>query len=382
MTTIEALNASAQQPCHREGEHIQEEEKMTEEQSSPELDLSALAFEQNHQTFRALNHQMWQIPLISMTLTGGLWFGVSKVDGSPFFQVALLFLATVGNACLFLVIQRLRYVIEQTLNWLETRSPANFVSAKGDCWYNRPLVVRRSFQSMLLLACFTSFSLLVMTCFQIDWSRVANPMTKTPASAYYDQHALDLADSYEGISADAAHPGLANILKEGFADARVDILDVGAGTGRDSAWLALLGHRVVAAEPSSAMLQIARHAHKDSSIQWVRDALPGLDIISSHTRRFDIIVLSAVWMHISEEDRPAAVSTIASLLKPSGFVYITLRLGPADAARSIFEVSLDELTELAGSNGFQIQYLETRPDLLGRDEITWQSVLLSTESKT
>ena len=60
---------------------------MIDERSPPESDLSVQAFEQNHETFRSLNHQMWQIPLISMTLTGGLWFGVSKVDGSPLFQL-------------------------------------------------------------------------------------------------------------------------------------------------------------------------------------------------------------------------------------------------------------------------------------------------------
>jgi len=353
---------------------------LTDERNAPEAELSVQAFEQNHQTFRSLNHQMWQIPLISMTLTGGLWFGVSKVDGSPYFQLALLFLATVGNACLFLVILRLRYVMEQTLSWLENRSPANFVSAKGDCWYNKPLVVRRSFQTMLILACLTSLGLLIMTCLQTDWSRVTISMKKNLASEYYDRHALDLADSYEGISADSAHPGLSKILEERFADDQLDILDVGAGTGRDSAWLATLGHRIVAAEPSSAMLQIARQAHQDTAITWMQDALPSLDAVRGEVKRFDAVILSAVWMHIAEEDRAAAIATIDSLLKPGGFAYITLRLGPADVARSIHEVSLDELTELSARNGFQLQYLETRPDLLGRGEITWQSVLLTKES--
>ncbi|NOE18087.1 methyltransferase domain-containing protein [Ruegeria atlantica] len=353
---------------------------MTDEQNLAEPELTVQAFEQNHETFRSLNHQMWQIPLISMTLTGGLWFGVSKVDGSPYFQIALLFLAGVGNACLFLVLHRLRYVMEQTLNWLENKSPANFVSAEGNRWYNRPLVVRTSFQAMLILACLTSLGLLVMTCLQTDWSRIANPMKKNSASFYYDRHALDLADSYEGISADSAHPGLPIIFEKRFADKRLDILDVGAGTGRDSAWLAALGHRVVAAEPSNAMLEIARQAHQDSSVKWIRDALPELEIVRSNGMKFDVVVLSAVWMHIPKEDRAAAVSTISFLVRPGGIAYITLRLGPAEASRSIHEVSLDELRELAERSGFRLQYLETRPDLLGRDEISWQSVLLTKDS--
>ncbi|MEM7005334.1 MAG: class I SAM-dependent methyltransferase, partial [Pseudomonadota bacterium] len=229
------------------------------------------AFEQNHETFRSLNHQMWQIPLISMTLTGGLWFGVSKVDGQPLFQIALLSMATIGNAALFLVIQRLRYVMECTLNWIKQASGDNFVSAKGDRWYNRPLVVRRSFQTLLGLASLTSLGLLVITWLQTDWSEVVVTMQDDPSVSYYDRHAQDLAESYEGISASSAHPGLELLLEERFSGRWVDALDVGAGTGRDAAWLASLGHRVVAVEPSKAMLQIAEGAHTDASIRWVRD---------------------------------------------------------------------------------------------------------------
>jgi len=104
------------------------------------------AFEQNHLSFRSLNQQMWQIPLISMTLTGGLWFGVSRVEDFPLFQFALLFLAAAGNAALFIVIHRLRYVMERYLNWLENKYPPGFVSAHGDRWYHKSFVVRTSIQ--------------------------------------------------------------------------------------------------------------------------------------------------------------------------------------------------------------------------------------------
>lgn len=355
---------------------------MTSPPNLADPELSVPAFEQNHATFRSLNHQMWQIPLISMTLTGGLWFGVSKVEDLPLFQVALLFLATIGNAALFLVIQRLRYVMEQTLNWLETRSPANFVSAKGDRWYNEPLVVRRSFQGMLALACLTSLGLLVITCLQTDWSQAASPMIQTEVTDYYDNHAHDLADSYEGISAAAAHPRLQKILEERFSADTLDILDIGSGTGRDAAWLASLGHQITAVEPSNAMRQIARKAHQDRSVRWLADGLPDLSVVRGDKRAFDVIVLSAVWMHIAQEDRERAVSTIASLMKPNGVAYMTLRLGPADASRFIYEVSLDELAELADRSGLVVEPLDMRSDLLGRSAISWQTVLLYAQSKS
>lgn len=349
---------------------------MTDPQKTPTSDFEIKAFEQNHETFRSLNHQMWQIPLISMTLTGGLWFGVSRVEGQPLFQIALLLMATIGNAALFLVIQRLRYVMEQTLDWIEACSGENFVSAKGDCWYNKPLIVRRSFQAMLALACVTSFGLLIATCFQTDWSKVAISMQEDPAASYYDRHARDLADSYEGISPTSAHPGLEAILAGRSSKAALDILDVGAGTGRDAAWLSSMGHRVVAVDPSNAMLQIAEQAHKDPTITWMHDALPELSEVRKTQTTFDIIVLSAVWMHLPSEARTEAIATIARLLKQNGIVYLTLRLGPADPARSIYEVSIDELRDIADGYNFSVELLETRPDLLGRSNITWQTILL------
>ena len=98
-----------------------------------EHDMRKAAFEKNHASFRSLNQQMWQIPLIAMTLTGGLWFGVLRVEEFPLFQLALLFLAVAGNVALFFIILRLRFVMEQHLLWLENVYPAGYVSAKGKC---------------------------------------------------------------------------------------------------------------------------------------------------------------------------------------------------------------------------------------------------------
>ena len=89
--------------------------EMSPTQEQVEHDMRQAAFQQNHLAFRSLNQQMWQIPLISMTLTGGLWFGVSRVEDFPLFQLALLLLAAAGNAALFVVILRLRFVMEQYL---------------------------------------------------------------------------------------------------------------------------------------------------------------------------------------------------------------------------------------------------------------------------
>lgn len=92
-------------------------------------DFHLAAFNQNHEAFRSLNQQMWQIPLIPMTLTGGLWFGVSRSEDYALFTMALLFLAGMANVALIIVLYRLRYVMGLYLEWLKEAHPDGAVSA-------------------------------------------------------------------------------------------------------------------------------------------------------------------------------------------------------------------------------------------------------------
>lgn len=345
------------------------------EQTEHELRLAA--FNQTHEGFRSLNQQMWQIPLIAMTLTGGLWFGVSSVENFPLFQLALLFLAAAGNIALFVVLLRLRFVMEQHLNWLKANHPAAFISAKGEQWYNKPFVVRTAFQTMLLLAAVLSVALLIVTAWQVNWKEVLQPMPNDPSVAYYDKHAANLADGYEMLSLEAAHPALLNILNQQFEGRKLSALDVGAGTGRDAAWFASKGHRVVAVEPSLAMQQIGRRLHPTPDIEWRLDRLPDLEQIVASGDRFDVVVLSAVWMHVQPEDRDTALSAVSGLLNQDGVIYLTLRIGPADAERGIFPVSVSEIERIAAGQNLSATKIDEQNDLLGRQEIRWTSVAIS-----
>src|SRR4051812_42219868 len=93
------------------------------------------------------------------------------------------------------------------------------------------------------------------------------------AVSWYDAHAEQLADGYEGLDAIQAHPQLFELIHDAPP---LRVLDVGAGTGRDAAALAALGHEVTAVDPSRKMLRLARALHSDVDIAWKRDALPKL----------------------------------------------------------------------------------------------------------
>ena len=194
-------------------------------------------------------------------------------------------------------------------------------------------------------------------------------LTMMPAnpSSWYDTHAPELARTYESIEAEHVHGWFADLLpaEGGLA------LDIGAGTGRDAAWLASRGLDVVAVEPSSAMREQAVALHPGARVRWVSDSLPDLRQVLRMGLKFDLILLSAVWMHVPESERARAFRKIVALLKPGGLIAITLRSGPADAERAIYPVSDAEVEQLARAHGAYVERRVAAPDGLGRTEVSW-----------
>jgi hypothetical protein len=48
---------------------------------SETFEREKLCYEQNCEQMRSLNQIMWQVPIIAMTLTGGLWRAVATLNG-------------------------------------------------------------------------------------------------------------------------------------------------------------------------------------------------------------------------------------------------------------------------------------------------------------
>lgn len=331
--------------------------------------LALAAYNQNFENFRSLNALMWQIPLIAMTLTGGLWFGVSSIKDMPLMRAGLLLLSAVGDFGLIVVLARLRHIIGCYLDWVKDAFPRGYVDAPGKNWRTKPETVKTAFQMMLLLSGIISAVLFVAAMPQaVSSLRTADSKT---AAAWYDTHAARLADGYEGLAAEETHPKLFALLKDSKP---LRVLDVGAGTGRDAAALSALGHHVTAVDPSTKMLRLARSLHADRDVAWVADGLPTL---SKTTGPYDLIVMSAVWMHVPPADRAKAFGRLTDLLAPGGRLYVTLRLGPAEPERAVWTVSAKEIGNLAADHVLKVEDWGKRPDLLGRDTVQWQTLLLT-----
>jgi SAM-dependent methyltransferase len=189
---------------------------------------------------------------------------------------------------------------------------------------------------------------------------------------HYDQHAARLVEQYESLSFQQIHAGLIDMLPAPGAT----VLDVGAGSGRDAAWLAANGYDVVAVEPSEAMLAHARTLHSSSRIHWLSDNLPDLANVRRLGLSFDFILLSAVWMHIPPTERQRSLRKLATLLAPKGRIAISLRLGAPDTERAMYTVSLSELSSLAQQFGLRVVHTADSQDKLGRSEVSWTNVVL------
>ena len=177
-------------------------------------------------------------------------------------------------------------------------------------------------------------------------------MKERASTAGYAEEAPDLFVRYEARDAAAVHAPWAEFLPKPPAN----ILDIGAGTGRDAAWFARTGHSVLAVEPVDALRTGAAELHPEPSIIWLDDALPDLTATRARGESFDMILMHAVWMHLTEAERAAGMANVASLLKPGGRLFMSQRHGPIPEGRRMFDISGDETIALAAPHGLTNLY--------------------------
>jgi len=200
-------------------------------------------------------------------------------------------------------------------------------------------------------------------------------MTSSEASiAIYDAQAQLLAERYDDPALIRVHDIVVDFLPENPRDALA--LDVGAGSGRDAAWLASRGYEVVAVEPAPAMRAEGVRRHSEHGIRWLDDRLPSLSRVHGLGLSFDLILVSAVWQHIAPQDRQRSFRKLVTLLKPGGLVVISLRHGAPPPDRPMYDVSIGEVEALARLFGIEILRAAPSGDRIGRGDVAWTHVVL------
>ena len=216
-----------------------------------------------------------------------------------------------------------------------------------------------------------------------------NKQTDDVSNDFYNNQVQEIAPQYLSLSFNQVHGHWAHYLPTILAKPNATILDVGAGVGRDASHIAKLisdiNHdnnvtRVYAVEPAIEMLKVGQSTTQNQKVQWIQDSLPTLDKTTRLEISFDLILLSAVWMHVPPGQRIRAMRKLANLLKPGGKIIISLKFGMTQQEqqqRQMYDVSVEEVEHLAQNLGL-ISKLESQnaADQLGRDDVYWQTLVL------
>ena len=191
------------------------------------------------------------------------------------------------------------------------------------------------------------------------------------ASNFYTLRAEDCFAQYQALSFEQVHQDWLDLLpaKAGLA------LDVGAGSGRDAAALAARGWDVVAVEPADGLMNLGRQHTQGLPVHWINDTLPQLAKVRALSQTYDLILLSAVWMHLPESMRESAFRVLANLLAPGGLLVISLRHGPSTDERVFHSVSVAELEQFAKQQALKVLRVSRTDDELQRKQVNWETVV-------
>ena len=192
------------------------------------------------------------------------------------------------------------------------------------------------------------------------------------AVAWYDEYSRSDRGTSRVTGAGKGYARLADVLP----DHPALVLDVGAGSGRDAAWLASRGHDVIAVEPSEQMRIRGLGLHRADKFRWINDRLPGARECAQAghfvrfrppERRLDAC---------STGERRRAFRKLVTLLKPGAWMAISFRQPELGNPRSMFPCHVDELEELAKIHGTFIERVETASDELARSGVEWTRVII------
>ncbi len=177
----------------------------------------------------------------------------------------------------------------------------------------------------------------------------------------------EFAERYEDRTFQAWAQGYAKFLPKKGAK----VLDVGAGSGRDSAELAKMGYLVTAVEPLNEMRQKAQELHPSKKITWLKDYLPNLSRIQGP---FELIVANAVLMFLQPAQQVEAITRLGSLLAPGAVLIVNVKHG--DVSQAFHKVDVDNLIDAAKKAGMK---LEKRSTI--KNQYLWETMAFSKSVK-
>jgi SAM-dependent methyltransferase len=187
----------------------------------------------------------------------------------------------------------------------------------------------------------------------------------------YDAQSAKLSAQYQSVQTEDVLAGLKPRLK------RQRALDIACGNGRDAKWLAQQGFVVDAIDGAPGMIREAQTMNPHENVTYSVDLMPDLQGIRASGQKYDLMVMSAAWMHLEAPARARMFQTLCDLANPGAMMFITLRHGPAPEDRPMYAVSAEELRDMAADFLVHFEHItDGKADKLGRGDVWWDSVSL------
>jgi SAM-dependent methyltransferase len=188
---------------------------------------------------------------------------------------------------------------------------------------------------------------------------------------YYKNNANEMFKRYENAS-----EGIDRFFRMAFPP-ESKVLDIGAGSGRDTRKLIAQGYDAIGIEPCHEFIELALKYHPELSERLFQGSLPDLD--EKYNEKFDGVLCSAVLMHIPKENLFDTAFSFKRVLKPGGYLLISLPgKGPKtdnqsrdENGRLCHHHSPEYLQLLFERVGFQLNGSWETEDGMRREDRTW-----------
>lgn len=170
------------------------------------------------------------------------------------------------------------------------------------------------------------------------------------------------------------------------------VLDIGCGDGRDSLWLAGMGHEVVAIDPAGKMLDAARSRCAQVEVEGSIEFAEGDVAYALQTygpEHFDLVLSHGVLMY--QEDPAGFIECHLELVKKDGILSLLTKNAEALTFRAAREASIDEAIMLLDNSSsvghlgiatgaHTIQYLADVGFTAGATVRSWAGVRMFSDS--
>ncbi len=169
----------------------------------------------------------------------------------------------------------------------------------------------------------------------------------------YNANAKEFADAFDTMTPTKSHE-----LALAFFHRGEETLDIGCGSGRDTAFLADKGFQVTGLDASTGLLNEAKKRHP--SLNFREDSLPSLTTAASDS--VSNIFCNAVIMHLNDADLVNSVMNCLRILRAGGRALFTFRdpgTNETDKGRHYSRIPPGRLAELFESLGGKVLLIES-----------------------